>query len=106
MATCPKDFIYFIQQMNKKVAINLNPIKDRGKVNIDLKLSKLFALFRRQTTRRPDNWSTGTTGRQPNSSTQLIDQLIDLPEASLACQEPPKAKLAPVGEMPFSPPLA
>jgi hypothetical protein len=47
-----------------------------------------------------------TTGRQPNSSTQLIDQLIDLSEASLACQEPPKAKLAPVGERPFSPPLA
>ena len=28
------------------------------------------------------------TRRQQNSSTQLIDQLIDLPEASLACQEP------------------
>jgi hypothetical protein len=77
MATCPKDFLYFTQQMIKKVAINLNAIKDRGKVNIDLKLSKFLHFLdgmktRRPTTRRPDNWSTGPNGDNW-STAKLID---------------------------------
>jgi hypothetical protein len=63
MATCPKEILHVTQQMIKKVAINLNAIKDRGKANIDLKLSKILHFF--------------VDGQLVDLTTDRLGQLVD-----------------------------